>query len=213
MPAESERLSFVLARDGDDATSALAAFSAIADALRLSRVIVAAQDEATSPALAGLHPSRSGVLLDKRTGAVVGVVGEIDPEVVTLFAPGARDRRLGWLDLDLDVLWDPAAVLRRPLEAAPISRYPSADLDLAFVVPDPISVESLLDAIGEGAGELLESVRLFDVYRGAGVDDGARSLAVRCRLVALDRTLDDAQLAEVRARMVGSAEALGCHLR
>ena len=213
MPAESERLSLVLARDGDDATSALAAFSAIADALRLSRVIVATQDEATSPALAGLHPSRSGVLVDKQTGAVVGVVGEIDPEVVTHVAPGARDRRLGWLDLDLDVLWDPGAVLRRPLEAAPISRYPSADLDLAFVVPDPISVESLLDAISEGAGDLLESVRLFDVYRGAGVDDGARSLAVRCRLVALDRTLDDAQLAEVRARMVGSAEALGCRLR
>lgn len=213
MPTESERLSLVLARDDDDATTALASFSVIADTLRLARVIVASQPPKDCAELAGLHPTRSGVLVDKMTQAVVGVVGEIDPAVAAQLAPGARDRRLGWLDLDLDTLFDTSKVRRKPLEAAPISRYPSADLDLAFVVPDAITVEDLLDAVSDGVGDLLESIRLFDAYRGVGVDEGARSLAVRCRLVSFDRTLDDDELGELRSQMVASAERIGCRLR
>ena len=94
-----------------------------------------------------------------------------------------------------------------------MSRFPSSDLDFAFVVPDDLSVEALLDAISEGAGDLLEAIRLFDVYRGAGVEEGSRSLAVRCRLVADDRTLGDAELASVRLAMIDSASRLGATLR
>ena len=94
-----------------------------------------------------------------------------------------------------------------------VSRFPSSDLDLAFVTPDAVGVEALLDAVSAGAGELLEDIRLFDVYRGPGVDAGSRSLAVRCRLVSEERTLGDAELASVRQAMIEAATALGAVLR
>ena len=56
------------------------------------------------------------------------------------------------------------------------------------------------------AGELCESVELFDVYRGAGVSEGSRSLAYRLRFCALDRTLTDAEVAELRARCIEAVE-------
>jgi len=211
VPGESERLHLLLAQDGADARTVVAIASMLAHALGLQRVIVDRQ--ATGDLLAGLHPTRSALLVDKATRCVVGAVGEVDPQLVEQLAPGARDRRIASLEIDLDVLRDPERVLRRPLEAADVSRFPSSDLDLSFVVRDGLEVETLLDAVTNGAGDLLEDVRLFDVYRGPGVDPGSRSLAIRCRLVAQDRTLGDAELAAVRQAMIDHATALGAVLR
>ena len=57
----------------------------------------------------------------------------------------------------------------------------------------------------EAAGRVCESMPCFDAYRGPGVPDGARSLALRVRLGAADRTLSEAELSEVRAAMIGAA--------
>jgi phenylalanyl-tRNA synthetase beta chain len=104
------------------------------------------------------------------------------------------------------VLLDPAQTVRRPLESAPISRFPSSDLDLAFVVPEDVPagmVEATLIAAG---GELLESVQLFDVYRGDPLGGGSRSLAYRLRFCALDRTLTDEEIGRLRATCITSVE-------
>ena len=211
VPGESERLHLLLAYDGADATLAVAVAQLIADGLDLERIVVA--PTLSGALLAGLHPTRSALLIDKASSNVVGAVGEVDPRLVDQLAPGVKDRRIASVEMDLDLLRDPTKVRRRPIEAAPVSRFPSSDLDFAFVVPDDLSVEALLDAISEGAGDLLEAIRLFDVYRGAGVEEGSRSLAVRCRLVADDRTLGDAELASVRLAMIDSASRLGATLR
>ena len=114
------------------------------------------------PATRALHEHRSGVLLsggrsgeeDDGRRAVVGVVGELDPTLVEtygLVGADGRPRRVGWLDLDLDVLLDPERTARTPLESAPVSRFPSSDIDLAFVVPDEVPaarVETTLAASG-----------------------------------------------------------------
>lgn len=212
VPSESERLLLLLARPSDDARTAVAVAQLVAEALRLERIVVV-DPEGPSDLLAGLHPTRSALLADKATGTVVGAVGEVDPRLVDQLAPGARDRRIASVELLVDVLRDHDAVRRRPLEAVAISRFPSSDLDLAFAVPDEVAVEQLLDAVAEGAGGLLESVRLFDVYRGPGLAEGTRSLAVRCRLVADDRTLSEGELADLRAAMIASAGGLGATLR
>jgi phenylalanyl-tRNA synthetase beta chain len=65
-------------------------------------------------------------------------------------------------------------------------------------------VEAALRAV---ASELCESVELFDVYRGAGVEEGRRSLAYRLRLCSLDRTLTDAEVAEVRQRCIDAVQS------
>ena len=81
----------------------------------------------------------------------------------------------------------------------PFSRFPSSDIDLAFEVDEDVPASAVEDAIRSAGGDLLWSVRLFDVYRGAGVAEGRRSLAYTLRLQAADRTLTDADVAQCPA--------------
>jgi phenylalanyl-tRNA synthetase beta chain len=127
---------------------------------------------------------------------------------------GITERRLGWLEFDLGLLFDPAVVERRSGRAQPVSRYPSSDVDLALVVEDAIPADEVADVLRRAGGELVESVTLFDVYRGPGVPDRARSLAFRLRFLALDRTLTDTEVGELRANCVTAAEReVGAALR
>ncbi|HRE00880.1 MAG TPA: hypothetical protein PLV68_06245, partial [Ilumatobacteraceae bacterium] len=98
------------------------------------------------------------------------------------------DERVAWLELDLTRL---LANEPKIAQWKPISRYPSSDFDLAFVVKNDVTAERMEKAIRQAAGGLLVGIELFDVYRGAGVADDARSLAYRLWLQALDRTLTD----------------------
>ncbi|MGO9582750.1 MAG: phenylalanine--tRNA ligase subunit beta [Acidimicrobiales bacterium] len=193
LPDEWELVALLLADVDDDAGAAVNAWRVIADALRL---------EATElrPALrAGLHPARTAEIVT--SGVVLGVVGEVDPE--TLRAFDLSHPRAGWLELDLGKL---AAAPRRPLAARPVSRFPSSDVDLAFVVADSVPAAAIETTLGCAAGDLCESIELFDVYRGLGVSEGSRSLAFRLRFCALDRTLTDAEVAELRAGCIRAVE-------
>jgi phenylalanyl-tRNA synthetase beta chain len=87
-----------------------------------------------------------------------------------------------------------------------VSRFPSSDIDLAFVVEDRYPADAVADALRSAAGDLLESVRLFDVYRGAGIADDARSLAYRLRFCSSERTLTDEEVGELRARCIDAVE-------
>jgi phenylalanyl-tRNA synthetase beta chain len=96
----------------------------------------------------------------------------------------------------------------------PVSRFPSSDIDLAFEVGDGTPAGAVAQVLRAAAGELLARLELFDVYRGPGIAPGGRSLAFTLRLQALDRTLTDAEVAEVRARCIAAVEsALPARLR
>jgi phenylalanyl-tRNA synthetase beta chain len=213
VPSEDERIGLLLSRPGDDATTALAAWRAIATAMRLASVALSTSWSTSVPL--GFHGSRCAAIVDEATGAVVGAVGEVDPDVVSRAVPGlAEGRRVGWLDLSLSTLADTDAVRRLSDVAHLPSRFPSSDVDLALVVPDDVSVADVRRTLRDAAGELCESVACFDAYRGTGVPEGARSLAMRVRLCASDRTLSDAELAAVRAAMIDAAGSrLGARLR
>jgi phenylalanyl-tRNA synthetase beta chain len=87
-------------------------------------------------------------------------------------------------------------------------------LDLALVVKDEVPAADVAAALREGAGELLESLRLFDVWRGSPVPLGARSLAYALTLRAPDRTLTSEEATVVRDAAVASAAArTGAELR
>jgi phenylalanyl-tRNA synthetase beta chain len=133
------------------------------------------------------------------------VLGEVDPEVAAAF--GYDGGRVGWLEVDLGLLLDPDVVSRRPAEAQAISRFPSSDVDLALVVADDVPASQVEAALVAGGGELLESSRLFDVYRGPGVPEGHRSLAFRLRFSAPDRTLTDDEVGRLRQAAIDAAEA------
>jgi phenylalanyl-tRNA synthetase beta chain len=214
-----ERLSAVFAARGDDAWTAVAAWRTIAEALGLADW---AMDDAapSSRDAAVLHPFRRASLSSIVTGpagengnagqsTVVGVIGELDPTTVGEFGlldPDGRPRPVGWLDLDIGALLNRDLVPRRPEEARPISRFPSSDIDLAFVVADSVPAGAVERTLRRSGGELLESVELFDVYRGASVPEGSRSLAFRLRFCALDHTVTDEEVGELRTQCIGAVE-------
>jgi phenylalanyl-tRNA synthetase beta chain len=136
-------------------------------------------------------------------GTIVGAVGEVDPAVSADFGLSGR---VGWLEVDLGLLGDHALVPRRSEEATPVSRYPSSDIDLAFVVDDAVPASQVAEVLVGAGGELLESVQLFDVFRGESLGASHRSLAYRLRFCALDRTLTDAEVGELRLACIAAAE-------
>ena len=137
----------------------------------------------------------------ERTTAL-GAIGELDPSVASRFGllnPDGRPRRVGWIDLDVGILLDRQRVPRRSEEAVAVTRFPSSDIDLAFVVDESVPAGSVERTLRRAGGELLESVELFDVYRGPSVDEGWRSLAYRLRFSALDHTLTDEEMGGLRS--------------
>ncbi|HEY1826557.1 MAG TPA: hypothetical protein VGF87_00980, partial [Acidimicrobiales bacterium] len=209
LPGERELLGAVFAFEQDDAASAVAAWHVLADAIRLDGIRLRPPAEVTGTP-AGLHPTRCAELITP-TGSVLGLVGEIDPDVALTFglthtAGGAtRPRRIGWLEVDLGLLFDETAAPRKRASSSSVSRFPSSDIDLALVVEDRHPADAVADALRSAGGDLVESVVLFDVYRGAGVPEGQRSLAYRLRFCAPDRTLTDQEVGELRQRCIDAA--------
>ena len=145
-----------------------------------------------------MHPTRTLLLGED---GVLGAVGEVDPGVLDAHGIG---QRVAWVQLELDRLFARPRVERR---YRPVSRFPSSDIDLAFVVPDVIPAGDVERTLRDAAGPLLADLRLFDVYRGPSVGEGARSLAYALRLQSPDRTLTDAEVGEVRARCIDAVES------
>jgi phenylalanyl-tRNA synthetase beta chain len=214
LPAEREMVGVVFARDGDDARTAVAAWNVLADALHVDSVRFGAPGGHGAP-LTGLHPSRSARLVARSLDGevtAIGSVGEVDPEVAAAFgvtkpAGGVSSlRRVGWLEVDLGLLLDDVLVPRHPVGGGAISRFPSSDIDLAFVVEDRYPADEVAASLRAAAGDVLESVRLFDVYRGPGIAEGTRSLAYRLRFCSPERTLTDEEVGALRARCIRAAE-------
>lgn len=197
LPAEHEALGLVLA--GSDATAAMTVWRELVAAMGWGARV----DQTNVPS--GLHPTRSATLSVGKDR--VGVVGEVHPDVLDAYG---ISERVAVLELNLSVLLanDPKVPQWKPT-----SRFPSSDFDLAFSVPESVTAEKVEKAIRQGAGSGLVELALFDVYRGKGIADGARSLAYRLRLQAADRTLTDADVAQVRDKIVAAVAKLGATLR
>lgn len=230
LPGEREVLAAVFALTEDDVRDAVAAWHVIDGAFHLAGVRLVppgaavagdGSDEAMPP-LPGLHPTRSAHLVVPGPEGTVhlGAVGEIDPNVAGAFGltrpagAGTEPRRVGWLEVDLGLLFDETAVPRRTTVVGAVSRFPSSDIDLALVVDDRHPADAVAGSLRTAAGDLLESVSLFDVYRGTGIAEGARSLAYRLRFCSPERTLTDAEVGELRTRCIDAVTAeFGAALR
>lgn len=151
------------------------------------------------------HPGRCAALVV--ADQVVGFAGELHPRVVAAFGLPERSAAV---EIDLDQL---IALAPTGGSIAAISGHPVAKEDIALVVPDEVSTADVRAALVDGAGELLESITLFDLYTGSQVPAGYRSLAFALRFRAADRTLTDAETAAARQAAVARATGLGAQLR
>jgi phenylalanyl-tRNA synthetase beta chain len=145
------------------------------------------------------HPGRCARL--EIDGVLFGHAGELHPQV--LVALGLPPRTVA-AEVDLDVL---IAASGGIVAAEPISTFPLAKEDVALVVRADVPAAAVEAALRAGAGELLESVRLFDVYEQPPIPEGHRSLAFALRFRAPDRTLTADETAAARDAAVASAHA------
>jgi len=143
------------------------------------------------------HPGRCAEI---RVGErVLGHAGELHPRVCKAYGVPART---AVAEIDLDALLEHATGI---VPGPQFSSYPVAKEDVALVVDASMPAASVEAALREGAGELLESIRLFDVYTGDQIGDGRKSLAYALRFRAPDRTLKEGEAAEARAAAVALA--------
>jgi len=178
-----------------------------ADAIQAARTIaevLGVELDIEAAEYAPWHPGRCARL--SVSGKTVGHAGELHPQVIDALG---LPRRTAAMELDFDAL--PVAA-NRP--APEISAYPPVLLDVALVVDDGVSAAEVERTLRTGAGELLEHVRLFDVYTGQQLGEGKRSLAFSLRFRAPDRTMAGEEATRARDAAVRSAEQrLGAQLR
>ena len=183
-----------------DAFDAVDAIRAVLDALEIAVGRTEAADHA------GFGPGRAAaVVVDEHE---IGVVGELDDALLRsleLVPPVVG------FELDLDQLFE---ARRRDRMFRPPSPYPPSTIDLAFVVADEVAAGEIVATLRAAAGDLLEDVRLFDVFRSEALEVGRKSLAYALRFRAPDHTLTDDEVGEVRRRCIDAvARAHGAELR
>ncbi|MEU8813021.1 phenylalanine--tRNA ligase subunit beta [Actinoplanes sp. NPDC048796] len=181
-----------------------------ADAVEAARIALSAAgitaDRVTVAAaeLAPWHPGRCAAI--SVDGQVVGHAGELHPAVVSALE---LPKRTSVMELDLDAV--PAAPVT---QAKKISSFPPALIDVALVVDAGTPAAALESALAEGAGELLESVALFDLYESDQLGEGRKSLAYKLTFRAPDRTLTSEETLAARdAAVAAVSQRFGATLR
>ncbi|MEW6473336.1 MAG: phenylalanine--tRNA ligase subunit beta [Actinomycetota bacterium] len=210
LPDEREHLAVVLAGtvfrlphepnrpvDGHDVVGRL---ETVAEALALA-------DWSLRPGDApGFAPGRAALVVVD--GAEVGAVGEIDQAVRNrLGLPGP----VAALEINLSRVLDAS---RRQRQSVTPSRYPASTIDLAFVVDESVPAGAAQRTLRDAAGDLLEEVHLFDVFRSEALGSNKKSLAFGLRFRAPDRTLTDEEVGKLRQRGIDAmAKEHGASLR
>ncbi len=152
-----------------------------------------------------LHPGRQANIL--YCGKVLGYLGEIHPAVADTYGIGER-AYVAVLDMP-EIL--PFATFDRKYEG--IARYPAVTRDISMIIPKDVlagQIEKILESKG---GSYLESYSLFDVYEGAQIKEGFKSVAYSIVFRAKDKTLEDIDVASAMKRILKGLESLGAELR
>ena len=141
------------------------------------------------------HPGRCAEVLVGDT--VVGHAGQLHPAVVERCG---LPKGTCAVELDLD-----AVPITEALPAPAVSPFPAVFQDVSLIVGDDVAAQTVVDAVRDGAGELLEDVRLFDVYTGPQIGDGRKSVTLALRFRAADRTLTEDEASAARDAAVRTA--------
>ena len=151
-----------------------------------------------------LHPGQSAAIMLNDT--VVGYIGTVHPEL-------EREFDLNGRTIVFEIEW--AAISQRVIpEAASLSKFPANRRDLALVVDDAVASDSLVVAIRQSGIENLKDANLFDVYKGKGVAEDKKSLAIALMLQSTDKTLEESDIsAAVESVVTLMDEKFGAQLR
>jgi len=144
------------------------------------------------------HPGKSCALYCGNR--LLGTLGELHPEVLYEFDLG---QSAILCDLDIESLFE---IGPGKIRFQPLSRYPDVQRDSAFLVDAEITAQQVFAVLGRVKIKDLEKIELFDVYAGAGIPAGKKSLAIRASYRALDRTLTDELIQNLHGKLVRAME-------
>jgi phenylalanyl-tRNA synthetase beta chain len=128
-----------------------------------------------------LQPGQAASIV--RDGVLLGIIGKLHPRHMKHFE---LKREVFVFELDAA-----AALTSRPPKAQIVSKFPSIRRDIAVVVDDKITADELIEAVASSAPELISTVRIFDIYKGPGIEAGLKSVALGLILQETSRTLTD----------------------
>jgi len=209
LPEQPERLAYLLAGDAEgewdgeprefDLYDGTGVWELLADKLGLVNWEI--RQTSTTP----YHPGRCAEIVVN--DAVIGIVGEIHPNVVEAFDLTGR---VVAAEFDIDEL----LLEKTPWQYETPSVFPAVVFDLAFAVAQDVPVAQILTSATSAGGELLDAVDVFDVFEGASIGEGLKSVAIRIHLRADDRTLTDEEVAPLRKVIAdGVTSSTGGELR
>jgi phenylalanyl-tRNA synthetase beta chain len=154
-----------------------------------------------------LHPGRAASIVTGE-GVELGWIGELHPLVLSAWE--LQGTAAGF-ELEVDLLHE--LTQGRIATYSDVTSFPAVLQDIAVIVPQDVPAARLAELVRAGAGELLASLRVFDLYHGEQVGEGNKSLALRLEFRAPDRTLTDEEVAERRAAIESELESIGGRLR
>ncbi len=152
-----------------------------------------------------LHPGRQANII--YNGTVVGYLGEVHPVVAEAYGIGER-AYIAVLDMPEVVSY---ATFDRKYEG--IAKYPAVTRDISMVVPREILAGQIEDMIEQRGGKMLESYQLFDLYEGAQIKKGFKSIAYKITFRAKDRTLEEADVNAAMKKILNGLAGMGIELR
>ena len=152
------------------------------------------------------HPGRCAVV--SKDGRYLATIGEVHPLVCANYDMDAK-AYLG--RVDVAALFELANVTNKTYHQLP--RFPASTRDIALLCDDELPVLKIEKAIKTAVGEILESVKLFDHYKGAQIPQGRKSLAFAIVMRAADRTLTDVEVNSAMDAALKAVVALGAELR
>lgn len=152
-----------------------------------------------------LHPGRQALI--RYQDSVIGYLGEIHPEVTDNYD---IDARVYVAVIDMPQLLDFASFDRK---YEGIAKYPAVSRDISMVVPKNVLAGDIENIIVQRGGKILESYRLFDIYEGAQIKEGFKSVAYSITFRAKDRTLEESDVSGAMKKILNGLEGLGIELR
>ena len=171
---------------------------AILQEVRLSRGVTAISGNEASTSPGYILPN--SCIIFQAQDKVLGVLGKIDTGVLKSF--GIK-QDVFFFDLDFDMI---AESQPEPKSFRQLPKFPSVNRDIALVVSESVAAGALLSAIDNGAEKLLESVEIFDVYRGESIGAGNKSVAITLTYRSAKQTLDDNTVNKVHQRLIKMLE-------
>lgn len=146
-----------------------------------------------------LHQGQSADIY--AAGARLGSVGVISPEIAEKLDLKRHNPEIVLFEINLDLC---CTLITKPIQYVPIPKYPAVERDIAMVVDETLPASEIQNMIKTFASELIETVSIFDVYRGEHIPEGKKSLAFNIVYRSRERTLTDDEVERVHTELVDS---------